>query len=191
LEVIFGTIALGMPLADLNRDQGMTRRKPFMNTLTKFVLAAVLGLALLSLSTQVQSAAPPDSTKAEARYEGPWATTNRKLNGTMNCLVKPLSDGHWQGRFWGTWEHVPLDYTVEFSRDDQAPSEATRVVSVDVKAPRNSESVTGKATIDGAHYDWNGILGPDQFMIQFTGSRYEGHLELKRVLEQASATGAR
>ena len=44
--------------------------------------------------------------------------------------------------------------------------------------------MTGKALIDGASYEWKGLLADKLFKIQFTGSRYEGYAELKRVPER-------
>ncbi|HEY2413262.1 MAG TPA: hypothetical protein VGI40_13515, partial [Pirellulaceae bacterium] len=66
----------------------------------------------------------------DATYEGPWHTTNRKLDGTMTCAVKDLGDEKWSGRFYGQWQGVPFDYTVAFSGPP--------------------EKLQGKATIDGA-----------------------------------------
>jgi hypothetical protein len=41
--------------------------------------------------------------------------------------------------------------------------------------------------IDGASYDWTGVLATEEFNIKFTGSRYEGHLELARAKETPAA----
>ena len=61
---------------------------------------------------------PPEVAKIEGRYSGTWVTTkNKKLDGTATCEVKQLSQDQWQGHFWGVWQHVPFDYTVEFGRD--------------------------------------------------------------------------
>ncbi|HZZ29998.1 MAG TPA: hypothetical protein VFE46_18525 [Pirellulales bacterium] len=109
-------------------------------------------------------------SKIEGRYVGTWQTTkSKKLHGTANCIVKQISDEHWQGRFWGMWEHVDFDYTVEFCGDP----------------------VTGTATIDGAEYQWTGTLTQDVFKIQFTGSRYEGSMDLKRIDGPATVIAAK
>ena len=87
-----------------------------------------LSLFMLAFSTSVadgqtpQAAvvpnSPPEVAKIEGRYSGMWVTTkNKKLDGTANCEVKQLAQDQWQGRFWGVWQHVPFDYTVEFGRD--------------------------------------------------------------------------
>jgi hypothetical protein len=156
-----------------------------MNTLMlRTVRILFTFITLLGGNTILFADAPPE-TKSGALYQGNWVTTNRKLNGTMNCQVKELSPDQWQGRFWGTWEHVPFDYTVEFGHDNSPTAKnGGRLVSISDKALIGGEPVTGKATIDGAHYDWIGILAPEEFDIKFTGSRYEGHLELKRVQDQ-------
>jgi hypothetical protein len=46
--------------------------------------------------------------------------------------------------------------------------------------------VKGTATIDGAHYEWTGNLTAKEFDIKFTGSRYEGHLELARTRDKGA-----
>jgi hypothetical protein len=117
----------------------------------------------------------PAGSISEARYEGTWVTTkNKKLDGTLTCDIKALAKDRWQGRFWGVWQRVPFDYTVEFS----SLKDAARLVHATA-----AKQVKGVATIDGAHYDWVGSLSPTDFNIQFTGSRYEGYLALKRVAE--------
>ena len=84
--------------------------------------ALVLMLSLAVSERSLWAAAAPDSlpnaSKAEIYYEGPWVTTkNKQLNGTMTCQIKQLPSGHWQGRFWGVWQKVPFDYTVDFEAD--------------------------------------------------------------------------
>lgn len=128
----------------------------------------------------------PEPSKIEGRYSGTWVTTsNKKLNGTAKCEVKQLSKDHWRGRFWGMWERVPFDYTVEFAGDNfkngpqgkrESSGENDSLIDNAAKHP-----VAGTATIDGAHYDWTGNLTANEFNIRFAGSRYEGYLELKRV----------
>src|SRR5262245_7161868 len=74
-------------------------------------------------------------------YEGVWHTTNRKLDGTMTCVVKDQGDGKWTGRFYGIWQAVPFDYTVPFTG--------------------KAEKLTGKAMIDGADYTWTGDMSTE------------------------------
>jgi hypothetical protein len=99
-------------------------------------------------------------------FEGPWKTTNRKLDGIMTCVVTPVGDEQWKGRFYGVWQGVPFDYTVAFSGP---PS-----------------SLKGTAVIDGADYDWTGEMvqddsaqGPSAFKARFGGSRYAGYFDMK------------
>jgi len=98
-------------------------------------------------------------------YEGPWNTTNRKLDGIMTGEVTRTGDEKWQGRFHGIWQGVDFDHTVVFTGP---PSD-----------------LRGTATIDGAHYDWTGemILGtaksPGRFKGKFGGERYAGYFDLK------------
>jgi hypothetical protein len=140
----------------------------------RFVLFEFAVLLLSSVvSSTVRGPEPtPDfqPQMVEGRYEGKWSTTkNKVLDGPMHCRVRMLAPNRFDGRFWGTWQHVDFDYTVEFTG-----------------SPETGKPVVGKATIDGANYDWKGILTPSEFKIQFTGSRYEGHVDLKRVTEFTS-----
>jgi hypothetical protein len=115
----------------------------------------------------VKDAAP---SKIEGLYVGTWqTTTSKKLHGTANCQVKQIADEQWQGRFWGTWEHVDFDYSVTFCGDP----------------------VTGIATIDGADYQWTGTLTQEAFKIQFTGSRYEGSMDLLRIDGSATVVASK
>ncbi len=95
-------------------------------------------------------------------YEGTWKTTNRKLDGTMTCVVTNLRGEKWKGRFYGVWQGVPFDHTVDFAGP---PSE-----------------LRGKAVIDGADYDWHGAISresPNRFTGSFGGSRYAGYFDLQ------------
>jgi hypothetical protein len=151
------------------------------------VLAALLAVGTVGF---ISAAEQPTLKTDLQQYQGPWVTTNRKLNGTLNCLVQKIDSDKWRGRFWGVWEHVPMDYTVEFGRQDQTAKDGGRLVSIGEKAIADGIPITGKATIDGANYEWIGVMSPEEFDIQFTGSRYEGHLELKRVPVGQVATPA-
>src|SRR5690349_17822697 len=116
-------------------------------------------LALAMLAAPLQPAAAVDRV-----YEGQWHTTNRKLDGTMRCIVTDLGNENWQGRFIGTWQGVPFDYTVKFS------------------GPPNH--LYGTATIDGADYSWTGEMADDSqgsFKATFTGNRYLGYFDLKEA----------
>jgi hypothetical protein len=159
-----------------------------MHTVAKLGVVASLLIAASVASAQVPSAGAPAKpvtrpAAGDALYQGTWITTKtKKLNGTSNCLIKSAGKDKWEGRFWGLWERVPFEYTVEFSTDRSAMSDKNR-------NPR-SIPVVGKAVIDGANYDWKGQLSASEFNIQFTGDRYEGSLELKRVGEQIAAREA-
>jgi hypothetical protein len=98
----------------------------------------------------------------DAVYEGPWRTTNRKLDGTMTCAVKDLGENKWTGRFYGVWQGVPFDYTVAFSGPP--------------------DKLQGKATIDGADYIWSGSFNSDdgRFKGNFGGNRYSGYFDLAK-----------
>ena len=48
-------------------------------------------------------------------YDGVWHTTNRKLDGTMTCVVTNLGEKWRSGRFYGVWQGVAFDHTVAFS----------------------------------------------------------------------------
>jgi hypothetical protein len=95
-------------------------------------------------------------------FEGPWHTTNRKLDGIMTCVVHDLGNGNWQGRFSGNWHGVDFDYAVPFT----GPPTHLR----------------GTAQIDGADYTWTGSItsnSPATFQGTFGGTRYEGYFVLK------------
>jgi len=164
--------------------------------------ASIIGNAILPSACDAQTipTSRPTATtplpmgqKIEGRYAGPWVTTkNKKLDGTTNCEIKQLTPEMWQGRFGGEWQKVPFDYTVEFERVKNPPE---RLETAQTKTTKNAVlkkepfriPVAGKAMIDGASYEWAGSLGREQFDIEFTGSRYEGNLELTRVPEKNPA----
>jgi len=102
----------------------------------------------------------PIAWAEDATYEGPWHTTNRKLDGMMTCAVKDLGDNKWSGRFYGVWQGVPFDYTVAFTGPP--------------------EMLQGKATIDGADYIWSGAFHANdgRFKGNFGGNRYSGYFDL-------------
>lgn len=104
----------------------------------------------------------------DAIYEGSWKTTNRKLDGLMTCSVTETSSQRWQGRFYGVWQGVPFDYTVEFVGPPQ--------------------SLEGTATIDGASYDWAGQIDhrARRFVGTFGGNRYQGYFNLKEKWRRAA-----
>jgi len=101
-------------------------------------------------------------------YEGPWHTINRKLDGTMTCIVTRLDGEHWQGRFYGTWQGVNFDHTVPFTG--------------------SPDDLHGTANIDGADYQWTGKIAsgsPGSFKGTFGGTRYNGYFDLKETQRTA------
>ena len=125
--------------------------------------------ALLAL---VFSLAPFAAPAEDAIYEGVWRTTNRKLDGIMTCVVTDFGDGNWQGRFYGVWQGVKYDYTVTFAGQPN--------------------DLRGKATIDGAQYDWKGEITGEpagSFKGTFGGTRYTGFFDLKE--KPPARTGAK
>jgi hypothetical protein len=105
-------------------------------------------------------------------FEGPWHTTNRRLDGIMTCEVREVSPEKWRGRFYGVWQGVAFDYTVAFS----GPPTDLR----------------GTASIDGADYTWKGKFegekpGFTAFKGVFGGTRYTGHFEMKPKVRVAAA----
>jgi hypothetical protein len=167
-------------------------------TVTTIIFSSLLSSqAIAQNKSAIQSDVPaslPATQKIEGRYSGPWVTTGRKkLDGTTNCEIKQLAVDKWQGRFWGEWQKVPFDYTVDFERVKNPPegletAQAKTTKNVDLKKDLSGIPVAGKAMIDGASYEWIGVLTREQFNIEYTGSRYEGHLELSRVPEKKTAT---
>ena len=140
------------------------------------VTLLVVGGSMLICAVEApaaQAAAP--TAKGEDRiFEGPWRTTNRRLDGIMTCVLKDLGDDKWQGRFYGVWQGVPFDYTVKF-----------------VGSPAQFK---GTAVIDHADYVWSGSIDDSSvFKGSFGGSRYTGFFELneKRKTPPAGRTAAK
>jgi len=126
----------------------------------------ILPLILLGLNLIALPAAAVDYV-----FEGPWNTTNRKLDGIMTCVMTEQTDEKWQGRFYGVWQGVAFDYTVAFTGPP--------------------EKLQGKAVIDGANYTWTGVISPGAprtFQATFTGDRYAGYFKMKER-SKAVATG--
>ena len=127
--------------------------------------ACALLMSLMSLGSE---------SKAEQRvFEGGWKTTNRKLDGTMTAVVTEVGKERWKGRFYGVWQGVPFDYTVNFAGP---PGE-----------------LRGTAVIDNADYQWNGVMtdeSPRRFTGSFGGSRYTGYFDLRAKEKPASVARA-
>ena len=121
-------------------------------------------LIFASFVTGAAIAEGEERTKVRT-FEGPWVTTNRKLDGIMTAVVKDLGNEQWQGRFYGVWQGVPFDYTVKFSGTPDA--------------------FKGTANIDHADYNWTGKIEagsedtPAVFKATFGGSRYAGYFSMK------------
>lgn len=95
-------------------------------------------------------------------YSGPWiCTKGKRIDGVMKAHVTPIKANEWKARFWGVWQGVAFDYTVPFNGAD--------------------DSLIGKATIDGARYEWKGTIDRKQFKATFTGDRYDGSFDMSRV----------
>ncbi len=131
--------------------------------LNGLIISLACGLRLIAGAPSVEAA----QVAKTYTYAGPWKTTNRKLDGKMTCVITPVWNQRWQGRFYGTWQGVDFDYSVNF----QGPPDDLR----------------GTATIDGALYDWRGRINGQRFRANFTGSRYEGSFDLQRVSAPAVA----
>jgi hypothetical protein len=117
-----------------------------------------LGILLCQLSVGQFSVT---AEGAEYVYRGTWQTVNRPLDGEMTCVVTPTARHAWQGRFYGVWQGVEFDYTVDFTGPPK--------------------DLQGTAMIDGASYEWRAWISRDAMKANFSGSRYEGSFDLKRV----------
>jgi hypothetical protein len=117
-------------------------------------------MMLKLLSTHVMLVACSVAVGGELKYQGTWNTTNRKLDGSMTCVVTPIAKHKYQGRFFGTWQGVPFDYKVKFT----GPTSDLR----------------GTATIEGAAYEWKGQVDRKRFKGNFEGDRYTGFFDLQR-----------
>lgn len=99
------------------------------------------------------------TTQNNISYKGTWNTTNRPLDGGMSCVVSNLGDNKYRGHFYGVWRRQPFSYKVEFSG--------------------TPERVEGKALIDGASYQWVGVMNKNKLSGKFTGNRYLGSFDLR------------
>jgi hypothetical protein len=102
----------------------------------------------------------PTAHGADPVYEGTWVTTNRKLDGTLSCVVTDLGNQQWRGQFTGEWRGTPFTYTVRFSGPP--------------------EKLHGTAVIDGADYDWTASIRDGRFKATFDGNRYVGGFDMKQ-----------
>lgn len=102
-----------------------------------------------------------ETPTVEYVYRGNWQTVNRPLDGEMTCIVTSTGKHKWQGRFYGIWQGVDFDYTVDFTGPPK--------------------DLQGSAMIDGASYDWRAWITRDAMKANFSGSRYEGSFDLKRL----------
>jgi len=117
---------------------------------------------LLCLAVLLFCSAP--AMAADFVYEGQWKTTGRrKLDGIMTAEVDMVGKEKWKARFYGVWQGVDYDYTVNFTGP--------------------ADNLKGTAVIDGADYQWTGKIdqeSPGWFSGDFTGSRYDGWFKLKQ-----------
>jgi hypothetical protein len=127
---------------------------------TRVRLTAAKAMVIRLLSVHLMLSACSVAAGAALEYQGTWHTTNRKLDGRMTCVVTPIAKHEWEGRFYGTWQGVDFDYTVDFT----GPASDLR----------------GTATIDGASYKWKGRIDRKRFKGSFSGDRYKGSFDLKR-----------
>jgi hypothetical protein len=106
---------------------------------------------------------PATASARDFVFEGTWETTNRRLDGTMTCVVTELGNNRWTGHFYGVWEGVDFSYRVKFSGPP--------------------DNLRGTCMIDGANYEWNGkmnLKSPGWFKGDFDGTRYRGWFSLKQ-----------
>lgn len=102
------------------------------------------------------------ASAVDRTYRGKWNTVkNLKLNGTMTCVVTYVGKEKWKGHFYGVWQGQKFDYTEYF----YGPP----------------DKLKGKATIDGAGYNWTASLTTKRFLAKFDGDRYTGGFDLKIV----------
>ena len=155
------------------------------NILLVFGALQMVGIAQAGDPAPASSGASPESAKLEGKYEGAWiSTSGSNLDGIANCEIKQLSKDHWQVRFWGGSKQKPFDYAVEFSLDkgdDHAPAAGQQSTM-----KKGAVLVKGKATIDGANYDFAGEFNAGEFKIHVTGGQHEGVVLLKRVPQPKS-----
>src|SRR5262245_17363815 len=118
----------------------------------------------------VLAACLPAARAEELVYQGAWNTTS-KLDGVMTCVATQAAGQELKGRFSGTWQGAPFDYTVGF------------------KGPPND--LRGTAMIDGVAYACRASISKKQFKANFAGGRYSGSFDLRRVEKTASRSRAK
>lgn len=107
----------------------------------------------------------PPPAQTEYCYQGKWVTTNRSLDGIMDCKVK-FSGKTANGDvillcdFSGVWQGVSFQY--------------------DAKCKGTREKLIGSAVIDGAPYSFAASISNNEFNCNFNG-RYLGSFKMKRM----------
>lgn len=84
----------------------------------------------------------------------------------MSCDVTALGKRHWQGHFYGNWQGVDFNYTVEFTGPP--------------------DNLAGVATIDGVAYQWRARMTRERLIANFTSDRYAGSFDLRAVARTAA-----
>jgi len=102
----------------------------------------------------------PVAPKIEGTYSGTWLATNRRIDGTMMCVVSDLGGGRWKGTFSGVWHGRKFSYNVDWTG--------------------TPNDLRGTAVIDGANYQWTGSITANEFKGTFIGNRYKGSFDLRK-----------
>jgi hypothetical protein len=102
--------------------------------------------------------------RAEYVYSGTWVTVkNRKLNGTMDCVLTRVDKEKWKGKFSGVYGGSPFSYSVDW-----------------IGKP---DRLSGQSRIDGVEYEWTGKITKSVFEGNFKSRRYDGSFNLKTKKE--------
>ncbi|MEP3478794.1 MAG: hypothetical protein ABJZ55_06075 [Fuerstiella sp.] len=95
---------------------------------------------ILALST-ISAAAAETRT-----WSGKWNNRKYGTSGPLKCIAQDDQPGRWSAVFNGTFKGDPFEYRVVFQ----------------AKSSRDGQILTGKATISGHPYEWNGTISDRQ-----------------------------
>jgi hypothetical protein len=121
---------------------------------------AVLTFALIFVCSP---AFAEETTKV---WQGTWRNLKFRTTGTLKCTAVTKDGKNWDGTFEGVFQGRKFRYKAKFVG----------------KPGRGRTDLSGKATIDGAKYQWTGYIRGTALSGKFRASNgYFGNFGLKEV----------
>lgn len=120
----------------------------------------ILKISLLLLGLMVQSAEAADPYPYY--YAGDWQSTNRGLGDKITAKVTYLQPKTWSVEFSSTYQGQRFDARGTFEL-------------------QSDKTILGTADIEGQSYVFRGFASTKEFRCNFTGGRYVGNFNMKRV----------